>query len=140
MSEGKSGRPVAPTGLLPEEIAVVLSLKPAFRARQVFKWIARGAAAYSEMSDLPAAERERLSARPLRSTSVDASIAGNDGSVKLKIRLDDGAAIESVLLTDAEGRMTAWSSASGFSTVTDRRRGSSGARRSRSQDCPCTKL
>jgi len=93
--------------MLPEEIAGTLSLRPAFRGKQIFKWIAKGAASFAEMSDLPASERERLSLEPLFSSSVDSSLAGEDGSVKLKIRLSDGAAIESVLLVDAEGRMTA---------------------------------
>jgi len=100
-------RPPSAAGMLPEEIAGTLSLRPAFRGKQIFKWIAKGAASFAEMSDLPASERERLSLEPLFSSSVDSSLAGEDGSVKLKIRLSDGAAIESVLLVDAEGRMTA---------------------------------
>jgi len=99
--------PLAAAGMLPEDIAAAFSLRPAFRGKQVFKWIAKGAASFAEMSDLPASERERLSLGPLFSSSVDSSLAGEDGSVKLKIRLSDGAAIESVLLVDAEGRMTA---------------------------------
>lgn len=98
---------ISAAGLLPDELALAFSLRPAFRGHQVFRWIARGAATFSDMTDLPAAERERLSVNPLYSSTVDASIASDDGSVKLKIRLHDGAAVESVLLTDAEGRMTA---------------------------------
>jgi len=107
VSEEFPGGLVGAAGLLPEELVDALSLRPAFRGRQVFRWIASGASSFSAMTDLPAMERERLSANPLYSSSVDASIAGDDGSVKLKIRLRDGAAIESVLLVDAEGRMTA---------------------------------
>ncbi|MBU0928762.1 MAG: 23S rRNA (adenine(2503)-C(2))-methyltransferase RlmN [Spirochaetes bacterium] len=94
-------------GLLPGELAGALGLRPAFRGKQVFKWIAKGASSFSEMSDLPAPDRERLSGLPLYSSSVDEALTGADDSVKLKIRLRDGAAVESVLLTDAEGRMTA---------------------------------
>ena len=34
--------------------------EPAFRARQVWEWAARGAAGYEEMTNLPAPLRERL--------------------------------------------------------------------------------
>src|SRR5690349_13984138 len=36
--------------------------QPAFRARQVWRWTANGAAGYDAMTDLPAALRERLAA------------------------------------------------------------------------------
>ena len=107
MKMDKPGRDVAAAGLLPAELAEIFSLKPPFRGRQVFKWISRGARSFAEMSDLPAEDRSRLSAEPLFTTRVAESLAGDDGSVKLKLRLRDGAAIESVLLTDVEGRMTA---------------------------------
>jgi len=107
VSNEPTGRTVSAAGLLPEELTVALSLRPAFRGRQVFRWIASGAATFSDMTDLPASDRDRLSAEPLYASSVDSSVASDDGSVKLKIRLSDGAAIESVLLMDAEGRMTA---------------------------------
>jgi 23S rRNA (adenine2503-C2)-methyltransferase len=107
VSNETTRRIVSAAGLLPEELTVALSLRPAFRGRQVFRWIASGAASFADMTDLPAADRERLSPMPLYSSTIDASIASDDGSVKLKIRLSDGAAVESVLLTDAEGRMTA---------------------------------
>lgn len=102
-----SGRKPAVTGLLPGELAAALSLEPAFRSRQVFRWVFRGARTFLEMSDLPSELRERLATMPIRSTSLAETLTGADGSVKLKIRLDDGAAVESVLLVDAEGRMTA---------------------------------
>jgi 23S rRNA (adenine2503-C2)-methyltransferase len=59
------------------------------------------------MTDLPAADRERLSSTPLYSSRVSERLEADDGSVKLKISLADGAAVEAVLLTDAEGRRTA---------------------------------
>lgn len=59
------------------------------------------------MTDLPAADRERLSSTPLYSSRVAERLEADDGSVKLKIALEDGAAVEAVLLTDADGRRTA---------------------------------
>ncbi len=107
MKVDKPGRDVTAAGLLPAELADTFSLKPSFRGRQAFKWISRGARSFSDMSDLPADERARLSSKPLFSTTVAETLAGDDGSVKLKLRLRDGSAIESVLLADTEGRMTA---------------------------------
>jgi 23S rRNA (adenine2503-C2)-methyltransferase len=37
--------------------------QPAFRARQVWRWTATGAAGYEEMTDLPAALRAKLAGR-----------------------------------------------------------------------------
>ncbi|MBN2873798.1 MAG: 23S rRNA (adenine(2503)-C(2))-methyltransferase RlmN [Spirochaetales bacterium] len=107
MSQEHTARTLAPTGLLPQEIAEALALRPAFRGKQVFKWICSGALSFEEMTDLPAADRARLSGRPLFSSAVSETLESDDGSVKLKIRLSDGAAVEAVLLTDADGRMTA---------------------------------
>jgi 23S rRNA (adenine2503-C2)-methyltransferase len=103
----KPGRDVAATGLLPAELSKAFLLQPAFRGRQAFKWISRGARSFSDMSDLPAGERARLSDEALFSTVVAGTLASEDGSVKLKLALREGAAIEAVLLSDAEGRMTA---------------------------------
>ena len=36
--------------------------EPAYRASQVWEWVARGARSYAEMTNLPAALRERLAA------------------------------------------------------------------------------
>jgi 23S rRNA (adenine2503-C2)-methyltransferase len=91
------------------ELAAACGLDPPFRARQVARWLSRGAASFEEMTDLPKAERERLVALiPRIASSEPASqFADPDGSLKLQIRLADGAAVECVLLEDLEGRKTA---------------------------------
>jgi 23S rRNA (adenine2503-C2)-methyltransferase len=96
-------------GMAPAELAGALSLFPAYRARQVYRWLARGAASFDQMSDLPASERGRLSALypSIPSSAPGAELADEDGSLKLQIRLADGAAVECVLLEDLEGRKTA---------------------------------
>jgi 23S rRNA (adenine2503-C2)-methyltransferase len=98
-----------PTGLLPEQLAASLGMDKMFRGKQVFRWIVKGARSFEDMTDLPAAERERLAdlAPRLYSSKIVETLADGDGSSKLKIRLDDGAAIEAVLLADHEGRLTA---------------------------------
>ncbi len=96
------------SGMLPEELFSSLELDKKFRAKQIFKWIADGARTYGAMTNLPLAMREGLTARaPLFSTSVTAALRDPDGTVKLQIGLDDGNAVETVLLTDSAGRKTA---------------------------------
>ncbi|GHV91503.1 putative dual-specificity RNA methyltransferase RlmN [Spirochaetia bacterium] len=81
---------------------------PPFRSKQIFKWIARGAVSFEEMTDLDKALREDLGSRfLLRSTRVSSQLEDGDGTVKLQIDLFDGARIEAVLLSDAEERKTA---------------------------------
>jgi 23S rRNA (adenine2503-C2)-methyltransferase len=95
-------------GLLPDGIAAALDLAPAFRGRQVFRWIHRGVGSFADMSDLPAGLRSALEARASILTSVvDTRSASEDGSVKLRVRLHDGAAIEAMSLQDGRGRRTA---------------------------------
>jgi 23S rRNA (adenine2503-C2)-methyltransferase len=96
-------------GMAPAELAGACSFSEPYRGRQVYRWIARGASSFAEMSDLPAAERERLAlAFPrFRSSEKAARLEDPDGSLKLQIRLRDGAAVECVLLEDIEGRRTA---------------------------------
>jgi 23S rRNA (adenine2503-C2)-methyltransferase len=101
---------VYPSGLSPEELAALLSGEPAYRANQAFAWFSRGATSFESMTNMPQSLRERLSGRfggSIRSSSVEHSLVDEDGSLKLQIRLRDGAAVECVLLEDIEGRKTA---------------------------------
>ncbi|GHV64980.1 putative dual-specificity RNA methyltransferase RlmN [Spirochaetia bacterium] len=99
---------------LPELIELLAPL-PAFRAKQIFKWISRGALAFGEMTDLDKNLREDLDSRfSVRSSSVGAQLEdpghngkAGDGTVKLQISLYGGTKIEAVLLSDAEERKTA---------------------------------
>jgi 23S rRNA (adenine2503-C2)-methyltransferase len=97
------------SGMSAEELAAACSIAPAFRARQVRRWLDRGAVAFDEMTDLPAEERRRLSSAfpRIRSSETTAELSDPDGSLKLQARLADGAAVECVLLEDIEGRRTA---------------------------------
>jgi len=97
------------SGLSSQEIHDLLRLEQEFRARQIYSWIVRGVGDFSGMTNLPASERQRLSALfgTLRSSRVSSELKDDDGSLKLQIRLRDGAAVECVLLEDIEGRKTA---------------------------------
>jgi len=95
--------------MFPAELARECSLDPPYRSRQLYRWISRGASSWDEMTDLPVHERARLAAaRPrIHSSETAARLEDPDGSLKLQIRLADGAAVECVLLEDIEGRRTA---------------------------------
>src|SRR3954464_14084099 len=51
---------LSPMDLKLLESTLVASEEPSLRAGQVWEWTARGAASYDEMTNLPAALRERL--------------------------------------------------------------------------------
>jgi 23S rRNA (adenine2503-C2)-methyltransferase len=79
-----------------------------FRAVQIGKRLCSGAAGFDEMTELPKTLRENLAAvYTLRETAVANMLTAEDGTVKLQIRLRDGAFVEAVLLTDNDGRRTA---------------------------------
>ena len=61
--------------------------EPAFRARQVWEWAARGVAGYAEMTNLPRALREDLAeAVPFSSLSLEDEAHSADGTVKALFR------------------------------------------------------
>ncbi|MCB9795239.1 MAG: 23S rRNA (adenine(2503)-C(2))-methyltransferase RlmN [Alphaproteobacteria bacterium] len=80
-----------------------------FRAKQLHKWMyEKGAASFEEMSDLPKALRERLSAEAtLGSLELAAEQVSEDGTTKRVWRLADGQLIESVLMPYRDQRRTA---------------------------------
>jgi 23S rRNA (adenine2503-C2)-methyltransferase len=73
--------------------------EPAFRARQVWQWAARGADGYAEMTNLPAALRERLEREvPYSSLSLRSERRASDGTVKALLTTADGRPLEAVLM------------------------------------------
>lgn len=95
-------------GLTQEELGEVLHRwgQPAFRAKQLFGWLHRGAT-FAQMSNLPAALRDRLSeeAIDLPALIAIAEVARSvlDGTQKLLYRLRDGHVIEGVLMRYKHG-------------------------------------
>ncbi len=78
---------------------------PAFRGRQVWEWAARGARGYEEMSNVPAALREQLTATvPFSSLELVREAHASDGTVKALFRTHDGRAVEAVLMRYRDGR------------------------------------
>ena len=79
--------------------------EPAFRARQVWRWAARGARGYGEMTDLPAALRDRLDAEvPFSTLRLVRDAHASDGTVKALFHTHDGRAVEAVLMRYRDGR------------------------------------
>ena len=79
--------------------------EPAFRARQVWEWTARGAPGYDAMTNLPRALREELAtAVPFSTLTVEAERESRDGTVKTLFRTADGHPVEAVLMRYRDGR------------------------------------
>ena len=76
-----------------------LGEKP-FRARQVFRWLHRGAASFDAMTDLSAALRQRLDERYYITVPQVArkQQSREDGTIKYLWELSDGNCIETVLM------------------------------------------
>ena len=99
---------IALAGLLPEEITEKLGLNQKFRGLQIFKWIGSGTDSFENMTNISKEIRASLSEKALlRSSKVSKVLKDPDGTIKLQITLFDGNAVETVLLTDKEGRKTA---------------------------------
>jgi 23S rRNA (adenine2503-C2)-methyltransferase len=79
--------------------------EPAYRARQVWAWAARGAPGYEAMTDVPAALRAELAARvPFSTLTVETEARSRDGTVKTLFRTADGHPVEAVLMRYRDGR------------------------------------
>jgi 23S rRNA (adenine2503-C2)-methyltransferase len=79
--------------------------EPAFRARQVWAWAAKGAEGYEQMTNLPAPLRGELEqAVPFSSLSLGEQAHSSDGTVKALFKTADGRALEAVLMRFRDGR------------------------------------
>ncbi|MGH2977075.1 MAG: radical SAM protein [Gaiellaceae bacterium] len=79
--------------------------EPAFRARQVWEWTARGAPGYDAMTNLPRQLREELETAVQFSTlTVETERESRDGTVKTLFRTADGHRLEAVLMRYRDGR------------------------------------
>jgi 23S rRNA (adenine2503-C2)-methyltransferase len=79
--------------------------EPDYRARQVWEWLARGARAYDEMTNLPAALRATLAAElPLSTLTLERESRASDGTVKALLRTERGRPVETVLMRYRDGR------------------------------------
>ena len=74
--------------------------QPAFRAKQVFSWLQKGAGSYDEMTNLPKDLREILAKEyPIYvPKAVRKQTSARDGTVKYLWELEDGNCVETVLM------------------------------------------
>ena len=79
--------------------------EPAFRARQIFRWLYRGAASFEEMTDLSTALRQQLEETALLTPPKVArkQVSQQDGTIKYLWELADGNCVESVLMRYQHG-------------------------------------
>ena len=96
-----------------EELSAELSAlgEPAFRAKQVFSWLHRGAS-FDEMTNLPKTLRSRLAEEfeLHRPEIARRQVSAKDGTVKYLWRLRDGCCVESVLMRYHHGNTVCISS------------------------------
>ena len=86
--------------------------EPAFRAKQVFTWLHRGAASFDEMTNLSKSLREKLKGRCFITVPVVARKQESrlDGTIKYLWELSDGNCIETVLMQYHHGNTVCISS------------------------------
>ncbi len=79
--------------------------EPAYRARQVWEWTARGVSSYEEMTTLPKALRAGLEeVVPFSTLELVTEQESRDGTVKALFRTGDGHPVEAVLMRYRDGR------------------------------------
>ena len=100
--------------MTPEELAAYFKElgQPAFRAKQVFRWLYRGVTSFDEMTDLPKALREQLEERCFLTVPKVArkQVSAIDGTIKYLWELADGNCIETVLMRYQHGNTVCVSS------------------------------
>ena len=93
--------------MLPAEIESYLAElgQPKFRAKQVFKWMGRGARSFDEMSDLPKSLREAMAEEfeLYRPRVLSKQVSQIDGTIKYLWELRDGHAVETVVMSYKHG-------------------------------------
>ena len=81
--------------------------EPSFRFRQVWSWIAAGAASFAEMTSLPVALRDSLAEEvPFSSLAAVEEALARDGTEKVLFGTSDGRPVEAVLMRYHDGRLS----------------------------------
>ena len=79
--------------------------QPGYRAGQIWRWAARGAAGFEQMTDLPLQLRAALGeAVPFSSLTLELEGRARDGTVKALLRTRDERPVEAVLMRYRDGR------------------------------------
>ena len=99
--------------MTPEELAAWCKEngQPAFRGKQLFRWFSRGIASVDDMTDIPKALRETITACGFYVPTVERKqVSRQDGTIKYLWRLSDGNCVESVLMRYRHGNSVCISS------------------------------
>jgi 23S rRNA (adenine2503-C2)-methyltransferase len=79
--------------------------EPAYRARQIWEWTARGAEGYDVMTNVPRTLRDALAADvPFSTLALESEQRSRDGTMKTLFRTHDGHPVEAVLMRYRDGR------------------------------------
>jgi 23S rRNA (adenine2503-C2)-methyltransferase len=103
-------RSIAPATLAPVDLELLERIlaeagEPRFRARQVWRWAARGVRSYDEMTDLPLPLRASLERElPLSTLTLRDEALASDGTRKALFATHDGRPVEAVLMSYRDGR------------------------------------
>lgn len=93
--------------MLPEEIALEIKRMnmPAFRAKQISEWLAKGAASFEDMRNLPKELRNTMAENYLlyRPKILRKQTSRIDGTIKYLWELEDGNAVETVVMKNNYG-------------------------------------
>ena len=100
--------------MLPDELAAELKTlgEPAFRAKQIFQWLSRGAASFDDMTNLSKALREKLKEHfsIVSLNMLRKQVSAQDGTIKYLWELPDGNAVETVVMRYHHGNTVCISS------------------------------
>jgi 23S rRNA (adenine2503-C2)-methyltransferase len=79
--------------------------EPGYRAEQIWRWAANGAAGYAQMTNVPSRLRTELSEHvPFSTLAVERETEARDGTIKALFRTADGKPVEAVLMRYRDGR------------------------------------
>ena len=79
--------------------------EPAYRARQIWEWTARGAEGYDVMTNVPRTLRDALAEDvPFSTLAPESEQRSRDGTMKTLFRTHDGHPVEAVLMRYRDGR------------------------------------
>lgn len=100
--------------MLPEELEELMTQlgQPRYRATQIFRWLAQGAVDYMEMVNLPKSLREQLAEEwPVSGLRrLKKQVSCQDGTIKYLWGLQDGNAVETVIMCYQHGNTVCISS------------------------------
>jgi 23S rRNA (adenine2503-C2)-methyltransferase len=79
--------------------------QPTYRAGQVWRWAAQGAAGFDAMTDLPLGLRNALADEvPYSTLTLERQLHASDGTIKALFRTQDGLPLETVLMSYGDSR------------------------------------